>query len=365
LKSRPSSSRQIGGVTDTTLGELATALDGSLTDEAAAGQQITGIRSLRVAAEHEVSFCWGAPRYIEQARATRAAAIICDKPIEGVTRPLLLVEDARLAMSRLLSQIRDRQNAPPSPGVHPSAFVDATAELGAGVVVGPGAVIEAGAKIGAGSWILANAFVGRGTTLGEACVLHPGAVVLHHCRLGARVVLWPFAVIGRDGFGFFRHEGRHLRIPQVGGVVLGDDVEVGAYSSIDRGTVEPTIVEEGAKIDSHCHVAHNCRIGAHALLIGYARMGGSVSIGKDAILAQNAAVGEGLTVGDGAVLATSCEAYYEDVPGGATMLGAPARPFMQQKRIDLITGTLPGMHRELRDLRKRLEALEALGSVTS
>ena len=145
-------------------------------------------------------------------------------------------------------------------------------------------------------------------------------------------------------------------------------VVVGALvtaKSIDRGTVEPTIVEEGAKIDSHCHVAHNCRIGAHALLIGYARMGGSVSIGKHAILAQNAAVGEGLTVGDGAVLATSCEAYYEDVPGGATMLGAPARPFMQQKRIDLITGALPEMHRELRDLRKRLEALEALGSVMS
>jgi len=341
-----------------TLGELATALGGSLTDEAAAGRQITGIRSLRVAVEHEVSFYWGAPRYLEQARATRAAAIICHVPIEGVTRPLLLVDDARLAASVLLGQVREVQNPPLSPGVHRGAFVDATAELGAGVVVGPGAVIEAGARVGARSRVLAHAFVGRGTTVGEDCVLHPGAVVLDNCQLGARVILWPFAVVGRDGFGFFRHEGRHRRIPQVGGVVLGDDVEVGAYSSIDRGTVEPTVVEEGAKIDSHCHVAHNCHIGAHVLLVGYARMGGSVSLGKNVILAQNAAVGEGLSVGDGAVLATSCNAYYEDVPAGAVMLGAPARSFTQQKRIDLLTAKLPEMHKELRELRKRLDALE-------
>jgi len=335
-------------------------LGGLLTDDAAAGQEITGIRSLRLAVENEVSFYWGASRYLEQARATRAAAIICNAPIAGVTRPLLLVHDARLAASVLLSQVREVQNPPSSPGVQRGAFVDATAELGAGVVVGPGAVIEAGARIGARSRILANTFVGRGTTLGAECVLYPGAVVLDNCQLGARVVLWPCAVVGRDGFGFFRHEGRHRRIPQVGGVVLGDDVEVGAYSSIDRGTVEPTIVEEGVKIDSHCHVAHNCRIGAYSLLIGYARMGGSVSIGRNAILAQNAAVGEGLTVGDGAVLATSCNAYYEDVPAGAVMLGAPARSFTQQKRIDLITAKLPDMHKELRDLKKRLEALESL-----
>ncbi|MBI3724432.1 UDP-3-O-(3-hydroxymyristoyl)glucosamine N-acyltransferase, partial [bacterium] len=312
---------------DLTLGELAASLGGELSDPTVSERRILAIRSLASAGENDVSFFRGDPRYLAQARETRAAAIVCDARIEGATRPLVLVEDAGLAVSFLLAAVRDLDNPPPPPGIHPKAHVDESAEIGPGVSIGPCAVIEAQAKVGARSRISAGAFVGRGTVLGEDCHLHPGAVVLHHCTLGARVILWSGAVIGRDGFGFLQREGRHLRIPQVGGVVLGDDVEVGSWSSVDRGAVDPTVVGEGVKIDSHCHVAHNCKVGEHSLLIGYARMGGSATLGKNVILAQEAAIGERRTAGDGAVLASGARALYKDVGAGEMVLGFHARPF--------------------------------------
>ncbi len=341
-----------------TLGELASSIAGTLTDERGSDRPIRAIRSLVAATEDDVSFFKGDPRYLPQARATRAAAIITDVPLEGVERPLILVSDAALAVSFLLAAARDLENPPPLAGVHPLASVDATAVLGEGVSVAPFAVIEANARIGARARIGAHAFVGRGTVLGEESILHPGACILHNCTIGARAVLWPYAVVGRDGFGFLQRDGKHLRIPQVGGVSIGDDVEIGAWSSVDRGAVDPTVIEEGVKIDSHCHVAHNCFVGEHALLIGYARMGGSAHIGKRAILAEDAAVGERRSLGDGAVLAGGSRALYRDVPAGETHLGHPSRPFTRQKRIDVAVDRLPDLLAEVRELRKKVARLE-------
>jgi UDP-3-O-[3-hydroxymyristoyl] glucosamine N-acyltransferase len=338
-----------------TLGEVVASIGGQLTDLAIEGKSVRAIRSLALADDTDLSFYRGDPRYLPQVRATRALAIVTDGPIEGATRPLVIVEDTGLAVSFLLAAVRDLQN-PPVPGVHPRASVDPLAELGPDVTVGPGAVVEAHAKIGARSRIGAQTFVGRGTVLGEDCVLHPGAMVLHSCILGARVVVWPNAVIGRDGFGFLQRDGRHVRIPQVGGVIIGDDVEVGSFTSIDRGAVDPTIVEQGVKIDSHCHIAHNCKIGENAMLIGATRMGGSVTIGKGAICGSGSGINERLTIGDGAMLGATTKVLIEDVPAGAVMWGTPARPIGLEKRIQVLLTRLPEMHKELRDLRKRVMA---------
>ncbi len=343
---------------DLTLGELAESIGGRLTDESVASKRVKAIRSLVAATPDDVSFYKGDPKYLSQTKETKAAAIIADAPLDGVARPLILVDDAAMAVSFFLAATQDLQNPPPPPGVHSTAVVDPTATLGADVTIGPFAVIEAGAKIGARSRIGAHCFVGRGATLGDECVLHPGACVLHNCELGARVVMWPYAVIGRDGYGFLQRDGRHVRIPQVGGVKIGDDVEIGCWSSVDRGSVDPTVIEQGVKIDSQVHVAHNCFVGEFALLIGRSAMAGSARLGKRGIIAQGGGIGNGRSAGDGAVIASFAQALYEDVDANTTVLGTPPRPFTRAKRIMASWDRLPELIGEMRDVKKRLAKLE-------
>jgi UDP-3-O-[3-hydroxymyristoyl] glucosamine N-acyltransferase len=343
---------------DLSLGELAESIGGKLSDPSVAEKRVKELRSLTSATPNDVAFYKGDKKYLEQVRATKAAAVICDGPIDGATCPLIVVEDAGMTVSFLLAAMRDMQNPPPIPGIHPLAWVDPGATLGEDVSVAPFAVVEAGATIGARSRIGASCFVGRGATLGEDCVLHPGACVLHNCKLGARVMMWPYAVVGRDGFGFLQRDGKHHRIPQVGGVFIGDDVEIGCWSSVDRGAVDPTVIEEGVKIDSQVHVAHNCHVGEHALLIGRAAMAGSAKLGKNGIIAQGGGIGVGRSAGDGAVIASFSQALYEDIEAGQTVLGTPPRPFTRAKRIMASWDRLPELIAEMRDLRKRLEKLE-------
>ncbi len=341
-----------------TLADVARLAGGRLSDPSVAQRTVRGLRSLRAATPEDLSFFRGEARFLADAQATCAAAVLIAPDADGVTRPRIVVDDVEAALARLAGALRDAQRPAPRPGIHPLACVDPSAALGSEVAVGPFAVVEAGARLGEGARVDAHAFVGRGAVLGARCWLHPGAVVLDHAVLGERVIVWPHAVVGRDGFGFFRRDGHYYRIPQVGGVVLGDDVEVGSLSTVDRGAVDPTQVEDGVKIDAHCHVAHNCRIGADALLIGYARMGGSVEIGAGAILAEDAAVAERRKVGAGAIVGSAATVQYEDVAPGARVLGFPARPHMLAKRIEAAQARLPKLLEEVRGLRRRLTSLE-------
>jgi UDP-3-O-[3-hydroxymyristoyl] glucosamine N-acyltransferase len=169
------------------------------------------------------------------------------------------------------------------------------------------------------------------------------------------VVIHSGAVIGKDGFGFAqRDDGRHQRIPQVGGVVIGDDVEVGALSTVARGAIEDTVVGDGSKIDDHCHVAHGCRLGRNVLLIGYARIGGSVEIGDNAYLLQDTAVSVGRKVGERAILGSGARVLNRDVGPGERVAGHPARPLTLTKRIDICLRELPDYRRRLRRLEERV-----------
>jgi UDP-3-O-[3-hydroxymyristoyl] glucosamine N-acyltransferase len=339
------------------LGALAQMLGGKLSDPSKAGVVVKGFRSLDAAGPTELAFLWD-PAYADAARSSKAAAIVTRAPVEGALAPSIVVPDPQAAMLVLLGQVYARRHPPEPPGIHPQAFVHPEAVIGAGASIGPCAVVEAGARIGPRSRIRAHAFVGLGVTLGADCVIHPHATVLDHCALGDRVVIWSGAVVGKDGFGFVQKDGRHLRVPQVGGVRLEDDVEVGALSTVARGALEDTIVRRGTKIDDHCHVAHNCDLGEDVLLIGYARMGGSVKIGKRAYLLQDAAVGNGRTVGEGAIVGSGAKARYDDVGPGEKVLGDPARPHMMMKRIEGSLPHLPELRRRLKSLERRVEALD-------
>lgn len=228
----------------------------------------------------------------------------------------------------------------PSAGVHPAAVVDATATLGEDVTIAACAVVGAGAVIGARTRIEAGAIVGEGVTLGADCRIFPRAVVYAGATLGNRVVLHAGAVIGADGFGYVRDNqtGRYTQFPQQGSVVLEDDVEIGANSTVDRGALEETRIGRGTKIDNLVHVGHNCQIGSDVILVTGTGISGSSKVGNNAILAGQVGIGDHVTIGPGVILGGQSGVFNgktltnEGHKPGTVFFGTPARPLTQVMR---------------------------------
>lgn len=345
------------------LTELAELLGGTLTEPDEGSRWVAEVRPLEVAGPDDLAFYWD-PAFAREAARCRAGCIVSREPLAG--RLSLLVDDPQRAMLELLGHLYAERNPAPLPGVHPTAVVDPTAQLGEGVSVGPLAVVEAEARVGAGTQIRAQAFVGRGTVLGADCIVHPGAILLDRVTLGDRVVVWSAAVIGKDGFGFFPASGDrrdlsagHLRVPQIGSVVLGDDVEVGSLTTVDRGSLEDTIVEDGVIVDSQVHVGHNCRVGRNSVLVGRTALGGSVEVGSEAYLLQGCGVGQGRKIGERAIVGSATGVMYRDVPDEAHVEGWPARPALRERRLQVILERLideyPGLSARLEDLERQLD----------
>jgi UDP-3-O-[3-hydroxymyristoyl] glucosamine N-acyltransferase len=232
--------------------------------------------------------------------------------------------------------------------------VHASARLGRGVFVGARAVVEDGAEIGDGARVYAGAVVGRRARIGAGTVVHAGAVVGEGVTVGARCAVGPGACLGQAGFGVVRTPGGALQpIPQVGELVVEDDVSIGALCTLDRGTLGPTVVGAGTRMDAHCHVAHNVRIGRDCLLVAYARVAGStvledgVTVAEDVGITDNVRIGRGARIGGGSRV-------YHDVPAGAEVWGAPARPLAQEKRIQAVLSRLPDLRDKVRSLWRRL-----------
>ncbi len=337
------------------LGQLADLIGGELTDPTQAGVKVSGVRSLDAAGPGDLAFLWD-NKYLAAARTCKASAVITREAPAGPT--CIVVDDPQAAMLMILGQVYGMRHPDLPSGVHATAFVSEEATLGEGVAVGPGAVIEAGATIGERTQIRGRAYVGHNVTIGEDCQVHPNATILDYCRLGDRVTVWSGAVIGKDGFGFLQREGKNVRVPQVGNVIIEDDVEVGALSTVARGAIENTIIRKGVVIDDHCHVAHNCEIGDYTIICGRTAMGGSVKIGKNAYLLQDAGVSNGRTVGDGAVVGSSARVLHKDLaPGEQIALVATSYTPVTAKKIQLALPKLPDMRLRLKKLEKRVDEL--------
>jgi UDP-3-O-[3-hydroxymyristoyl] glucosamine N-acyltransferase len=281
----------------------------------AADTRIAGLAPLAEAGPADLAFLAN-PRYRNDALASRAGAIVLSPAsadqlaAAGGVLPALVVVDQPYAWFAHAAQLLHPEPRA-VPGVAATASVDASAQVDPGACIEAGAVVGARTSIAAGARIGAGAVIGAGAAIGADTRVYPRAVVLDGCRLGARCIVHSGAVIGADGFGFAPLDGRWVKIPQTGAVVIGDDVEVGANTTIDRGTMGDTVIEEGVKLDNQIQVAHNCVIGAHTVIAGCVGIAGSARIGRHcqiggaAMIAGHISIADGCAIGPGTLVASS------------------------------------------------------------
>ena len=334
-----------------TLSELARWVDGDIV-RGGLDLSLAGMAALDAAGPHDVSFL-GNEKYHGQFLETRAAAVIVPR---GVTdgppgTALVAVGNPSLAFAVVVRHFAaaTREFAP---GIHPRAFVDPTAALDpAKVRVQAGAVVMAGASIGDGSDIGPNSVISEDAVIGKDCRVMANASVRERCVLGDRVILQPGAVIGSDGYGYEFSEGRHVKIDQVGIVEIGDDVEIGANSTIDRARFGKTIIGEGSKIDNLVQIGHNVVIGKHCLIISQTGISGSSRLGDHVTAAGQVGIGGHVTIGSKAVLSART-GVTASIPGDAVYAGKPALPMRDEMKLQALVRRLP-------KLIERVKTLEA------
>ncbi|MCX7780154.1 MAG: UDP-3-O-(3-hydroxymyristoyl)glucosamine N-acyltransferase [Negativicutes bacterium] len=331
--------------------ELAVYLGGIVTGDS--DTAITGVTNIEEAGPGDITFA--VPPHLDKAARSRAGAVIIPDSLESFPKPAIRVANPRLAFARLL----ELYTPPPQVerGIHPTAVIGANAEIGANVAILPYVVIGDDAKIGDNTIIYPHSYIGTATVVGSDTVIYPNVIIREHCRIGSRVIIHSGAVIGSDGFGFITVERRHRKVPQVGNVIIEDDVEIGANVAIDRATTGSTIVKTGTKIDNLVHLAHNVVIGENCFLVAQTGIAGSAKVGNNVTFAGQCGSAGHLTIGDNCVFAART-AVISDVPPGSFFAGFPARPHKEWLRGEASISRVPELMKKVRELEKRLEQLE-------
>jgi UDP-3-O-[3-hydroxymyristoyl] glucosamine N-acyltransferase len=295
------------------------------------------------------------PRNQTRVAASAARCVVAHPRVRIEGKTILGVNDPKLAFAKATAWLLKE---PPLPGaVHPTAIVSASARLAADVWVGPYVVLEDDVAIGTGTVVEAFCFLGRGTRIGEGCRLHPRVTLYAGARLGDRVEVHAGVVVGGDGFGYVFGEGRHWKFPQVGGVEIGDDVEIGSNATIDRGSLETTQIGNGVKIDNLVQIAHNVRIGEHSILAAQTGVSGSSTLGKNVVVGGQVGIADHCTLEDGAVAGAQAGIPTgKTIRRGQSVWGTPARPLDRFKKQYAWFARLP-------ELAERIRKLELSSSV--
>jgi UDP-3-O-[3-hydroxymyristoyl] glucosamine N-acyltransferase len=318
-------------------------------------QMVTGLAGIREAAPGDISFL-ASSKYLSAVKTTRASVLIVpqDTPV-SFAGTLIRVDNPAAAFAKLVEQV----TPPPvtyKPGIHPSAVVASSARLGQDISIQPHAVIEGGAVIGDRSVIGANSYIGHECRVGSDCIIYPLVSLRERTTLGDRVILHGGVVLGADGFGFESVGGKHKKIPQVGYVEIGDDVEIGANTAIDRGRFGRTRIGNGTKIDNLVQIAHNCMIGDHCIICGLVGIAGSVIVGNHVTIAGQVGIAGHLSIGDKSIIMAQA-GVTKDVPAGSVMLGAPAVPHKEFKRVNAAVQRLPDTLTKFQELEQQLAEL--------
>lgn len=330
-----------------TLGELADAINGTVRGDPTV--VITAVGTLKNAGPQQVSFLANS-KYRQYLQSTRAAAVIVDEQAaDSFTGNALVVDDPYVSYARLAGLLYPQQSR--DSGCHPSAVIDPSADVhpsalvGANVSIGADVTISAGAEIGPGCVLM------TGVHIGERSRLLANVTLGEKVSLGSRVIVHPGAVIGADGFGIAYDGEQWIKVPQVGSVEIGDDVEIGANTTIDRGAIDNTIIEQGVKLDNQIQIAHNCIIGAHTVIAGCAGIAGSTRIGRNCAIGGGAAIGGHLQITDGVQLTGMTMVTKSITQPGIYSSGIPAEPNRQWHR-NIVR------YRQMDKLAERVKTLE-------
>lgn len=337
----------------TTLQAIASYVGGTLIGDGS--RLVYKAAGLAEATEGDLTFLAN-PRYEPLLQTTRATAAIVSRRITAAPCALIQTDNPDLAFGLAVSLLVGPTPCP-SAGIHPTAVISSEAHLAEGVSIGAGTVIEAGASIGARTILYPHVYVGHETVIGEDCILYPGVVLYHRVSLGSRVILHANVVVGSDGFGYSWDGKRHAKIPQLGTVRIGDDVEIGAGTTIDRARFGETVIGPGTKIDNLVQIAHNVTIGAHTIIVAQVGISGSTKIGNGVVIGGQTGIAGHIEIGDGAKLAAKT-GVLKNIPPGEEVGGCPALPREEWLNQLRHMKTLPRLRSEVKDLLERVKRLE-------
>jgi len=336
-----------------TVSELAALVGGEVVGDGAT--VIRGVAGIREAMPGDITFLANS-RYESYLLETRASAVICSRMPQHGSLPLLQVDNPYLAFQRIVRVFRPGPRGP-DPGVHPSAVVAPEAELGDGVSVGAHCVVEREAKIGPRSVLMAGCYVGERVTIGEDSLFYPRVTVREECHIGARCTVHPGVVVGSDGFGFALDSGRYHKIPQVGNVIIGDDVEIGANTTIDRATTDSTRIGDGSKIDNLVQIGHNVVIGRHCIIVAQVGISGSTELEDYVTVGGQAGLAGHIKIGTRAMVGGQSGVTKSVAPEGI-VIGYPAVAQGVFKRIHAFVQRLPQLFQRTKELEQRVAKLE-------
>jgi UDP-3-O-[3-hydroxymyristoyl] glucosamine N-acyltransferase len=330
--------------------ELAEAIGAKLEGDGAL--EIAGVAAPERAGARDLIYVESA-KHAERAAASAAQCVIAGEGLHLTGKTLLRSPHAKLAFAKAAALLLDRP--PIATGIHPTAVVAPLARIAKDAAIGPYAVIGEDAHIGEGTQIGAHCVIGAGCWIGEHCRIHPHVTLYNSVRIGHRVEIHSGAVIGADGFGYAHGEGKYWKFPQAGIVEVGDDVEIGANTTIDRGSLDDTRIAEGVKLDNLVHIGHNCQIGAHTVIAAQAGFSGSCIIGKNVVVGGQAGFGERCELEDGAVIGGQSGVLGgKTIHGGKPVWGTPARSLEKFKEQYAWYARLPELAARIKELETKL-----------
>ncbi|MHC4182372.1 MAG: UDP-3-O-(3-hydroxymyristoyl)glucosamine N-acyltransferase, partial [Planctomycetota bacterium] len=284
--------------------------------------------------------------FVNRILKTEASAVVVHRPIKETDKALIIVDNPFLAFIKLLKLVSDQKLSQPRI-IHQTAIVAKNTSLGNDISIGANVVIDENTKIGNNVTIYPNVFIGKNCEIGNCTTIFPNVTIREEVAIGKQVIIHSGTSIGDDGFGYLQIEGKHVKIPQVGTVEIGDDVEIGSNVTIARAALDKTIISNGVKIDNHSHIAHNVFIGEDTMLIAYAKIAGGTKVGKNVMIAEDVGITDHAVIGDNCIIGGGSKVYKSLKPG-SVVWGSPAKPITLEKRIQVIIKKLPDIYDKIK-----------------